>query len=343
MDPAVRVHRIRDVPGVRVGRPGPTFGKLAVLDPLLVLRLRRLLADFSFDIIHAHHYEGLLVASLARSSRVPLIYDAHTVLETELPSYAGWIPARAVRSFGAWLDRRLPTHADFVVAVSESLRDHLVTRGAARQDAIAVIGNGVELGRFPPRPAVDAPPADGGTIVYAGNLAPYQGIPHLLEAFRVVLEHRPNARLLLLTASSFDPFDRAARELGVRDRIEIRSESLETLGSALARAHIAVNPRPTCDGVPQKNLNYMAAGIPLVAFAGSLHPARDRETGRGVHPVSGVALAGSILELLADSDERMRLSSSARASLEPDFTWDGQAERLLGIYESLSASPGRRR
>lgn len=336
MDPAVRIHRIRDVPGIRVGRPGPSVGKLAVLDPLLALRFRRLLREYSFDVIHAHHYEGLLIASLVRDRKVPLIYDAHTVLETELPTYARWIPTAAVSAVGAALDRRLPSRANFIVAVSEPLRDHLIARRAAPPERVRVIGNGVELRTFPVLQAAPDPPSDGGTIVYAGNLAPYQGIPHLLEGFRTVLERRPLANLRIITTSSFKPFERMARELRVRHRIEIEGATIESLGAALGRAHVAVNPRPKCEGVPQKNLNYMAAGIPLVAFTDSLHPARDGETGRGVRPVSGTALGQVILELLEHPDERMRFAASARAALDPDYTWSGQAGRLVQLYEELS-------
>jgi hypothetical protein len=56
------VHRIPHVSFYRRSDPGPTYGKLMVLDPLLGRSLRRLIRTARFDVIHAHHYEGLLVA-----------------------------------------------------------------------------------------------------------------------------------------------------------------------------------------------------------------------------------------------------------------------------------------
>src|ERR1044072_9063602 len=65
--PSMTVHRIAGPRGYRHTAPGPTLAKLAVLDPLLALKLRAVLRRMSFDVIHAHHYEGLLAALAARA------------------------------------------------------------------------------------------------------------------------------------------------------------------------------------------------------------------------------------------------------------------------------------
>ncbi len=49
-----------------------------IVDPLLTAKLALGLGKNPFDIIHAHHYEGLLAAWLARiGRRIPLVYDVH--------------------------------------------------------------------------------------------------------------------------------------------------------------------------------------------------------------------------------------------------------------------------
>lgn len=339
LDPSIRVHRIRRLEAIRVERPGPSVGKLAVLDPLLTLRLRGVIRRHAFDVIHAHHYEGLLVAvaSGARSS-APVVYDAHTVLESELPAYGAWMRVIPARTLGRFVDRWLPGRARFVVAASDPLRTHLLSSGAVKPDRMAVVGNGVELEHFPVIGTPVEPEPDAGVLVYAGNLAPYQGTEHLLEAFRTVLAQRPRARLLVLTNSASDDFQSHARDLGIRDGIELRSVDFEALPRELAKAHVVLNPRPRCDGVPQKNLNYMASASALVAFTGSLHPCRNGESGVGVSTVSGAALGRAVLDLLDRPDERIRLGREARATLEREFTWNHQAEHLTEIYERIIAT-----
>lgn len=341
LDPRVRVHRINHPSGIDVAAPGPSLGKLLVLDPRLVSRLRKLRQERAFDVVHAHHYEGLLVASAAAKD-LPIAYDAHTILETELPAYAPWVPAGIKRSIGRAIDARLPRRSSFVIAVSDVLRDHLVSRGVVCPERIAVVGNGVEIESRPRRePAMDEG-RDGGIVAYAGNLALYQGIEHLLEAFRWVADARSASRLKIFTESKFDRFDKLARDLGIRDRVDVLAVPPAELHEALGSAHVAINPRPRCDGVPQKNLNYMAACVPLVAFAGSLHPCCDGVSGHAVHTVSGEALGSAILHLLDRPAERASLARAARTQVERDFTWERQAERVTNVYGRMLAQRTRR-
>jgi glycosyltransferase involved in cell wall biosynthesis len=338
LDPSIHVHRIRTFPFVRVEKPGPTVGKLALLDPLLALRLREVMQHHRFDLVHAHHYEGLLssLAAGVPGRGVPLIYDAHTVLEIELPDY--WALGRLLQAgrIGRLFDRWCPRRADFVVAASERLGDHLVGAGTVPENRVAAIGNGVNLDHFPAGRVAEAPDMDGGILVYAGNLAPYQGMEHLLQGFRTVLEVRPRAILRVLTTSPSDVFEARAEALGIRGHIEVRAVRFESLPEELALAHLALNPRPRCDGVPQKNLNYMAASLPLVAFAGSLHPYRHPESGLAVEEVSGAALGRAILTVLDQgNDRRVRMGAEARRALEADFTWERQALRLSEIYDRI--------
>ncbi|HET8622523.1 MAG TPA: glycosyltransferase family 4 protein [Gemmatimonadales bacterium] len=88
-DAPFTIHRLPPIPTYRKTSPGPAYQKLLVLDPLLVVKLRALLARRRFDVIHAHHFEGLLVADAARRRRraPPVVFDVHTLLESELPHY----------------------------------------------------------------------------------------------------------------------------------------------------------------------------------------------------------------------------------------------------------------
>jgi glycosyltransferase involved in cell wall biosynthesis len=339
VDPAVRMHRGPRVPGMDPGPAGPSFGKLAVLDPILAVQLHKLLRSHDFDIVHAHHYEGLMAALAAAGPRAPVVYDAHAVLESELPSYARWIAEGLKRSFGRWIDHTLPARARFVVAASERLRDHLVSEGVVPSERIAVVGNGVEAEALSTTlGGPHAAPSGEGVLAYAGNLAPYQGIDKLLEAFRRVLRDRPRARLRILTDNSFRPYEQLAAELGVRNGIELRDVPFESLYEELAEAHVAVNPRPRCDGVPMKNLNYMAASRPLVGFAESLHPAEHELTGLAVQEVTGEALGEGISWLLDRPEEGARLGRAARLTIERKYTWARQAERMEAIYRALLGS-----
>lgn len=337
-DPGLTMSRISGPGWLRPVRAGPTVGKLAVLDPLLFFTLWRMLARHGpFDVIHAHHYEGLILALAARrrtGARLPVVYDAHTLLETELPTYAGVTP-RALRVWiGRSLDRTLPRRADHVVTVSDILRERLLAAGLPGSMA-TTIGNGLEPSAFAaPRNRTPSAP-DGGTIVYAGNLADYHRLDLLLEAFAQVTRTRAHATLMIYTNSPAHAVLGHARKLGIEDRVEIRAVPFSELPDKLAEAEIAVNARPICEGVPQKNLNYMAAGLPLVAFRGSLHPYRDGETGVGVAPVSATALGDALTGLLRSPALARRLGAAARQRAQAEFSWHRAAQRVDVVYRQL--------
>ncbi|MGH7572072.1 MAG: glycosyltransferase family 4 protein, partial [Gemmatimonadota bacterium] len=107
-EPPFVLHRIPAISGYRKTSPGPSYRKIFVVDRRLAAKLREVLASYPIDLVHGHHYEGLMVALLARRAGIPILYDAHTTLESELPSYRMGLPGSFKRSFGRLLDRRLP-------------------------------------------------------------------------------------------------------------------------------------------------------------------------------------------------------------------------------------------
>jgi len=330
----VRVHRIPHVPAYRRFAPGPTYGKLLVLDPLLWQALRRVLRQHHFDVIHAHHYEGLLVAHAARRpGGPPVIYDAHTLLGTELPHYRLGLGKRVLGRIGAWLDRTLPGRAEHVITVTRTLRDRLVASGAVPEDRITVAENGVEFSLFegPPPPRS----TEWKTVIFSGNLAPYQGVEHLLRAFQIVLRQRQDVRLRIVTEDEPTSAEDLAQALGIREHVDITRIGFDGVPAHLRAADVAVNPRVQCDGVPQKLMNYMAAGCPIVSFPGSAAHLRHGVTGWIVESADPAALANGVLHLLDTPELARDLGRAAREAARRDFSWERTAEKVENVYRRM--------
>ena len=328
VDPPFVIHRIRDVPAYTHTEPGPTWGKFTRLDPMLARLLRRLDRKLRFDVIHAHHYEGILAASRFRLG-APIVYDAHTTLAGELPQYRLGAPESLLRWAGAILDRHLPRRANRVIAVSETIRDRLVSIRAVRADHVHVIPNGVDPEKFAAAPPG---PRHGETVIFTGNLSPYQGVDLLLEAFAELRRHRPRARLQIVTESDFAPYEAETLRLAIRDAVDVCRVPFAMVPPLLAAADVAVSPRVTCDGIPQKLLNYMAAGKPIVAFEGSAVHLQHEVTGLRVPDRDIKAMAAAIRRLLDDRTLADRLAAAARDQVRREFSWDSAAERVEQVY-----------
>jgi glycosyltransferase involved in cell wall biosynthesis len=331
--------------------PGPTLRKLLYLDPLLCRATVRLLRGGAFDVVHAHHYEGLLAALGARAvaGPVPIVYDAHTLLASELPEYRLPLPRRALAAVGAALDRRLPRRADHIISVSDRMYEYFTGTVGIAPGRVTVIANGVEHEHFRVPAAAQhgdgtstgGPPEAGRPavrIAFAGNLAAYQGIDLLLEAFARVRQARPDAELLLVTGSDPAPLQGDLNRLGLNGAVRMVDADYASLPRRLADADVLANPRVHCDGLPQKLLNYMAAGRPIVSFAGSAALLVHESTGLVVPDGDTDAFAAAVLRLLDDPALAERLGDAARCQVVAEHGWGQVAERVTEVYDRLTGS-----
>jgi glycosyltransferase involved in cell wall biosynthesis len=305
-----------------------------------VAKLKRLLAERAFDIIHAHHVEGLVVALFARLGRcVPIIFDAHTALESELPYYGPATTRRLLRRLGRGLDRLLPPRADHTITVTPELRTRLLAAGSVDPARISVVENGLEFDLFEEAQRRARARCPGETLVFTGNLATYQCVDLMLRAFALVRERRPNLRLRIVSQAAFTPFEALARDLGIRDALEIANVGFEAVPEHLAEADVALNPRLDSPGIPQKTLNYMAMGLPIVSFAGSARHLVDGETALLAEDGDMRGFASAIIRLLKDRTLAHRLGENAKGLVREKNDWAHSSEVLERVLERVVAGP----
>jgi glycosyltransferase involved in cell wall biosynthesis len=337
-DMAFGIHRIANIKTYQRQSPGPSYQKLALLDPLLAVKLIRLVRNRQYNILHAHHVEGLLAALPAHLLfRIPLVFDAHTLLESELPYYRMGLSRGILKRIGRVMDARLPKHADHIIAVSEEIHTAFTSKSGIAPHKISIIPNGVEEDFF----EVGSRPASGCShpgprLVYAGNLSTYQGIDLLLRAFAKARRKKPDLWLEILTDDTFHAYESMAKALGVRDSIEITNSTLEELPGHLAAADVAVTPRTECGGLPQKLLNYMAAGCPVVSFSGSAKHLLHEHTALIVTNHNVDAFADAVLRLVSDKELAGRLAANARAFVRTELSWSRTAECIETVYDRVT-------
>jgi len=339
------VHRIPRVPTYNRLDPGPSYQKLTLVDALLTARVLQLAWALRPDLIHAHHYEGLLASLPAHYLLgLPLVFDSHVLLQGELDFYELRGLGRARRNrIGGFLDRHLTRRADHVITVTGDMRARLLGDRVVQADCLTVACNGVEEAFF--RGHAGAFPQDGQRrLLFTGNLAQYQGVDLMLKAFTLLARQLANVRLVVATASDHRAFERLAAANGVLGRVDFLEPRLEELPDLIASADVALNPRTACAGIPQKLLNYMAGGAAVVSFAGSAKHLRHGETGLIVPDDDVAAFSAAILQLLADDPLRKRIGAEARLHARQFFSWMSCAALIEDVYDRvLSRRPPRAR
>jgi glycosyltransferase involved in cell wall biosynthesis len=331
------VHRIPSIPTYHKVSPGPTYQKLLLLDFLLVLQLLKVVRTQQIEIIHSHHYEGMLASlPVARLTGLPLIFDVHTLLRSELPHYGLGLPAALLRWLGGRLDHWLPPKADHVVAVTKAIRERMIAEVGIPEARVTTVYTGIESGHFAASPGPQTDSA-ASTLLYDGNLAAYQGIDLMLRGFRLVLDRRPGTVLRLITNSSIDPYRELIRELDLQHHLELVPSAYFQLPLQLRSGMIALCPRVEGVGLPLKMLNYMATGRAIVAFEGSGEILVDGQTGVVVPNRDVGAFAAAILQLLDNPARAEQLGRAAQAAVMEFFVWEDSIKLLEGIYAGVLA------
>lgn len=330
-----RIHRIPNVPTYHKTSPGPTYQKLLLLDTLLAAKLFSVVRQYGIEIIHAHHYEALLAGLPAsRLFGLPLVFDVHTLLSSELPYYPLFLPQNFKKWVGSRLDHTLPPVADHIVAVTETIRDKMIGEIGISPENVTTVYGGIESAHFDHTPD-GLPERVERTLIYTGNLAAYQGIDLMLRAFRQVLDHQPDVILKIVSDSSPAAYAQLIDQLQLGERIQFEPSDYFQLPHQLSSALIALNPRVECDGLPLKVLNYMAAGRAIVSFAGSAESLEHNHTGLIVPDNDIQAFARAVLTLLDRPELAYRLGTAAHKTVRDFYVWEQMVELLEGVYAGV--------
>ena len=296
----------------------PANGSLPniILSPRSILRMRRVLAEERFDLLHLHEPMTPIpcIAALA-------LWDGPTVGTHHASGDLGWM--RLATPVWGFLEERL----DHRIAVSEQAR---VSAQRWLPGEYEIVPNGVLI------PEGVKPEGREHRFVFAGRQEPRKGLQVLLRAWPEV-HRRTGARLRVAGA---DPL--AVRLLLTRLRVPddgidvLGFLSQEDLTAELASAKALVAPSLGGESFGMVLTRAFACATPVVAS--DIEGYRDvmtPETSVAVPPDDVAALTEALVALGADEERRVALGAAARQLAIDRYSWDDIARRLLRIYESV--------
>ena len=311
------------------------------------------------QIVHNHMYRAEVVGTRAAL--------ALTELGLPRPFVVGTVHSSRVRSDDdRALLRRLTPSMDRLVAVSRAIVAKLVAEGrtGARVD---LIYNGVDLQRYEYTEACCTLPEeygfpDGTPLVgVVARLEPEKGHRTLLEAWPMVLDKVPEARLLIIGEGS----QRATLE-AMADQLDLLGMSCsadQCVGTRRARPGAKVLFTGLRDDVPAVTaaldvavlpsyreaqglalLEAMALRRPVVATAvgGVPEMIEHERTGLLVRPRDPAALAAAIRRLLTDHPLADMLARAGHDFVHANFSLDEMVRAVAAIYEEGAASVASR-
>lgn len=338
------IRRTLPIPWRRAYEVGSSRHKLG-LDALLVGTTLRAALAVRPDVVHGHLHEGALIGGLvARLLGRPLVFDFQGSLTAEMVDHGFLRPDG--RAHG--LVRRLEHHIDrlpqAIVTSSHNAARHLAEDFGLPRRRVLVLPDCVNAEAF--RPDVLAP-ADRTTVrralgiapnapvvVYLGLLARHQGTDLLLDAARRVVDARPDVRFLIMGFPGTEVYAARAAELGLARHVTFTGRvPYADAPQHLALGDIAVAPKISTTEGSGKLLNYMAMGLPTVAFDLPVSREYLRDDAACVPAGDAAALAGAILDLAADPARATAMGRRLRARAVAEFDWARGGALLLQAYD----------
>ena len=303
-------------------------------DPTAFPALLKIVDDKQIDVLHLHGYGATTFGRLvAAARRLPVVLHEHANL-TDTP----WF-----QKIADWM---LEPFTDVAIAVSSSTAEFVAKARMVRPGRVQVVYLGAPIREFgqPQTPVerevkrseLGLTPGDCaiGTVT---RLHDSKGNEYLVDAARIVLDARPQARFFLYGEGPLrGALEERARALGLGDRF-VFGGFVRDVARVLAAFDISVFPS-LWEGTPLTAFESLAAGLPIVATDadGLRDILTDGQDAVIVPRRDSAALAAGIVRLIDQPAYRASLGRAALVTAR-QYDIDAFVKKMERLYDILHA------
>ena len=236
------------------------------------------------------------------------------------------------------IDRALCALATEVIAISRAV----ARRFAWAPTKVRLIPNGIDLGRFTPRPpsaslraALGVPPS-APIVASVGRFVEVKGYRYLLEAAAQVARARAGVHWILVGDGELrGELEAHARSLGLAPQVHFTGWR-DDIPDVLALCDVFVLPSLR-EAFGRVLVEAMAMGRPVVATTGGGVPdvVVDGETGLLVDPAASAPLAAAVQTLLENPGRAGHLGAAGRRRAQSTFSLTAHVDAVERAYAEL--------
>jgi glycosyltransferase involved in cell wall biosynthesis len=351
------IERTAGIPWRKGYEIGSSWHKIA-FDVLLSVKCATVVRRLRPDVIHAFLHEGALIGYLLSvlgrvlslpKGGVPLVFDFQGSLTSEMIDHRFLQPDSLCHRLLYRLEELIAHLPRALIANSHHAAQLLVSQFGCDRRKIHIVPDCVDSDRFRPavidgeeRLALGARlriPPGRKVVVYLGLLAEYQGIDLLLQAAVHLLKARSDVHFLIMGFPSVEHYQKMAGQLGLAEHVTFPGRiPYEEAPSYLALGDVAVAPKISATEGSGKLLNYMAMGLPVVAFDTPVNREYLEEQGVYVPVEDMLALAEALGALLDDPRRGMALGQQSRERVTRCYRWPEAGEKILQVYREIHSA-----
>jgi glycosyltransferase involved in cell wall biosynthesis len=222
-----------------------------------------------------------------------------------------------------------------IFTISERLRRSFIEDFGIEPTRVRAVyaAPNLDLSRIPP-PAEQRPEGQPPTILFVGREFKRKGGDLLVEAFRRVRAHIPDARLIMLGVK-----DAVIQEPGIRflGNLDLEQpDEWQLYSDAYRSADVFCLPT-RYDPFPTVIMEAMYFGLPCIGTQTSGVPEMviEDETGYTVPVNDCDALVDRLLHLLGDRSLARKMGEAGRARAVAAFSWKATYERMMEVIEPI--------
>jgi glycosyltransferase involved in cell wall biosynthesis len=336
------IDRIPTIPWYRKLEAGPSWHK-PYLDILLLYKALKVARTFRPDLIHAHIHEGAFIgAILKKLLRLPMLFDCQGSLTGEITDHKFVRQGSLLQRLFAALERWINLSSDYIVTSAGPTVELLVSQGVPRERVRALM-DGVDTDVFSPQPQAGIRerlglPARVPVVSYLGLLNSYQGVDLLLEAAALLKGQGARVHFLIMGFPD-GPYRVKAESMGVSDMVTFTGRvAYDEAALYLCAGDLAVSPKISVTEANGKLFNYIACGLPTVAFDTPVNREILGDAALYAELGNAADLAGAIGRLLGDRELRAELGERGRERAVAVHSWQARGRELAEIYRRLVKS-----
>ncbi len=341
----LKIERTAAIPWRTNYEVGSSRHKIA-FDALLQAKTLSAAIRFRPDVVHGHLHEGALIGyTVSKLLGVPLVFDFQGSMTSEMTDHGFLNPDGAFFGPARWLEQRIVNLPAAILTSSRHAAALLSNEFHCPREKIIALADCVNADFFTPTPSAEERmhlkerwgiPHNRQVVVYLGLLAEWQGTGLLLQAAAQLIGEMPSVHFLIMGFPSVEEYRQQALNLGLNGHVTFTGKiPYEQAPSHLALGDVAVAPKVSATEGSGKLLNYMAMGLPTVAFDVPVSREFLGEFGVYAEPGDAASLARALQSLLSDPQGAQAKGQALRKRAVENFSWANAGVKLMGIYQSL--------
>ena len=287
--------------------------------------------DFIFTIFHPFHLGPKAAVSCGKVLKIPVIIKVDDAIYQKASGLKN-----LQRKLEKMYNSKTLQQGNKILVPNQFTKELVSEYYNVKSDKILIITNGTEVKNY------QESNLNSDQIIFSGAMYHHRGIDILLESVTDVVKKKPQAKFVLLgDGPEWNQLKKITIEKKLEENVDFKGwVNRNEIPKYLATSSIGIGPlrstEVTKNALPIKVLEYMSAGLPIIAAKDTLSQDILEEGKNGFFIKDSIELGKRILELLTNEELRKRMGKNSNKMVQK-FDWKNIAESIIDEFRLINS------